>query len=492
MSRAIVIGGGIGGLATACYLAKDGHDVQLFEKNEMVGGKASSFEEGGFRFDMGPSWYLMPDVFERFFQDMGKDIKDYLDLEPLDPSYRIYFGDGEYVDMSTDVEKVKKIFEKWEPGSAAKFDTFLERSKYAYEVAMEDFVYKNYNSLLDFLNWKLVVEGRKLHVFESMQRYVSRYFKDSRIQKVLQYTLVFLGGSPSNTPALYNIMSHIDFNMGVFYPQGGMIEVPKAMEKIAKELGVQIHVNSPIEAIHVDPKTKRATGVTAGGTMHSADVVVSNADYHFTETKLLEEQYRQYSRTYWKKRVQSPSALIFFLGFDRRFDELQHHTLFFAKDWEQHFADIFDRKEWPEDPSFYIGCPSRSDESVAPKGGENLFILIPIAADLEDTPEIRAIYLDFILETLSRTAGADVKPHLKVQRSFCVSDFKSRYNAHAGSALGLAHTLFQTALFRPRNYSKKVKNLFYVGANTVPGIGVPMCLISGHLVRDRVRTLLKS
>jgi len=343
MSKSIVIiGGGIAGLSAACFAAKEGHSVLVLEKNEQLGGRCNSFQEGGFRFDMGPSWYLMPDVFEDFFKKMDRDVHDYLNLAQLTPSYRVYFHDGSFVDITADAEKVGDLFETWEKGSKKKFEQFLQASKYAYEIAMKDFVYKNYNSLLDFFTPQVMIEGFKLHVFETMHNYISRYFQDERIKQILQYTLVFLGGAPHNTPALYNIMSHIDFNMGVWYPQGGLFEVAKALAKLAEELGVQHRTSVAVEKIIVDSNSKLATGIQLkSGEIVSADAVISNADYHFTEEVLLEKQWRSYSSKYWESRVQAPSALILFLGINKKLKSLQHHTLFFGKNWEKHFEEIF-------------------------------------------------------------------------------------------------------------------------------------------------------
>ncbi len=486
MNNVVVIGGGIAGLAAACFAAKDGHRVTILEKNEHLGGRANSFEEQGFRFDMGPSWYLMPDVFEDFFKKMNRDVHDYLDLAQLTPSYRVFFHDGTFVDITADAEEVGDLFESWETGSKKKFQQFLKTSEYAYNIAMKGFVYKNYDSLLDFFTPQILFEGAKLHIFETMKNYVGRYFKDERIKQILQYTLVFLGGAPSNTPALYNIMSHIDFNMGVWYPQGGLFEVSKALARIAEELGVESRTQVDVKKIHVDPTTKKATSVVLGtGEEIAADTVISNADYHFTEQSLLSPEWQSYSASYWETRVQAPSALILFLGLNKKLNSLQHHTLFFGKNWEEHFEEIFDTPAWPTDPSLYIGCPSKSDSSVAPEGHENLFVLVPIATGIEDTPEVRDAYTQKILQSIERYTGETIQPHIVVKRSFCITDFEEVYNTYKGSALGLAHTLFQTALFRPRNYSKKVKNLFFTGAGTVPGIGVPMCLISGELTYSR-------
>lgn len=492
MKKVLIIGGGIGGLASAVQLAKEGFEVELFEKNENLGGRANVFSEDGFRFDMGPSWYLMPDVFEKFFTSVGKDIKDYLSLEQLTPSYRVFFEDKTYYDISTDLNELGDLFESWEKGSKEKLKEFIQRSEESYHIAMKDFVYKNYSSIFSFFNKRLLIEGTKLHVFENMEKYVSRFFKDKRIQQIMQYTLVFLGGSPKNTPALYNIMSHIDFNMGVWYPKGGMYEIPTALTRMAIEFGARLHVDAPVEKICIDPDTKKASGILlTDGTYVKGDVILSNGDYHFTETRLLPKKYQQYSDAYWNKRTQSPSAFIIYLGLNKKLAKLQHHNLFFASNWQKHFAEIFDSPEWPSNPSIYIGCPSKTDPTVAPEYGENVFILVPVASGLMDDGTIRALYESKIISMLEEWLGESIESHIHVKKIFTVSDFKKKYNSHKGSALGLAHTLFQTAFFRPTNQSKKVANLFYTGANTTPGIGVPMCLISSQLTSQQIKKYVR-
>lgn len=490
-SHVIVVGGGIGGLASSCYLAKAGYKVTLLEKNALVGGRCNVFTDSGFRFDMGPSWYLMPDVFEKFFQDMGRNLSDHLQLTQLTPSYRVFFEDGAHVDMTTKIQEVAELFESWEPGAGEKFYAFLESSKFAYDVSMQEFLYKNYDSPLDFLGKRIVIDGSKLHVFESMQHFITRYFQDTRIQQILQYTLVFLGGAPHNTPAIYHIMTYIDFALGVWYPKGGLYAVPQSMENIAKELGVDIMVNTPVSGFLVNDTTKNISGVElADGSVITCDAVVANADYQHVQTALVPKKYQDFSEKYWEKRVMAPSAFILYLGVSRKVPSLQHHTLFFAEDWQKHFQEIFDAPAWPENPSLYIGCPSKTDNTVAPEGMENMFVLVPIASGLEDTPSLREEYTKKVFDSIERYTGDDIRKDVVVQHSFCLRDFEERYNSYKGSALGLAHTLMQTALFRPSNKAKKIRNLVYAGAGTTPGIGVPICLISGQLAFERIKKIL--
>lgn len=488
-SSAIIIGAGIGGLATACLLAKKGYSVTILEKNESVGGRAGYFEESGFRFDMGPSWYLMPDIFEQFYTLLDEDVNEHLDLVRLSPSYRIFFKDTDLPpkDFYADYARDSKTFEELEPGSADALKIYLEKSKQQYEIARDRFIYKNYDSILDFLTWELMKDGTKLSVFSRMQNYVERYFKTKEVQKIMQYSLVFLGSSPYNTPAIYNIMSHIDFNMGVFYPMGGIYEFIKSLENIAKKHGTVIRTHVPVKKILVT--NKKATGVKLeNGEILHADIVISNADMYHTEQYLLEASQRDHSLAYWENRTLAPSAFLLYLGMNKRVPNISHHTLIFSADWEKNFGEIFDSPVWPEDPSLYMCAPSKTDPSVAPQDKENLVVLVPIAAGLEDSDEESLNrYEKHILGIIAKTIGMpDFEESIEVRRRFTGKDFASRYNAQNGTALGLAHTLFQTAIFRPNNKSKKVKNLYYVGGTTNPGIGMPMCLISAELVIKRL------
>lgn len=486
MRNAIIIGSGIGGLATACLLAKQGYQVQVLEKNESLGGRASVFEAQGYRFDMGPSWYLMPDVFAHFFSLLGEDVNQLLQLQKLAPSYRIFFKDTEkQVDFYSDLKKDLLTVESLEKGAAQKLQEYLAISAHQYEIAKQHFMYRNYDHWWDFLNFTTFKEGRKLSVVRPMDSYVRKFFSTPEMQKIIQYQLVFLGSSPYNTPALYNIMNHIDFNMGVFYPKGGIYEIINVLVKLAEKMGVRFSVNSPVEKIVVE--SKKATGVMVAGKRISADLVISNADMTFTEQTLLDPEHRSYSKKYWDSRVMAPSALIMYLGVKGRIPNLVHHNLIFSQDWQQNFADIFDHPVWPADPSLYVSAPSKTDDTVAPKGNENLCILIPIAAGLTYDQSQLEQYADKTLTTLSQVMKVpDLKERIEYKRMFCVQDFAERYNSFRGTALGLAHTLKQTALFRPNNVSKKVQGLYYVGGGTNPGIGMPICLISAEMVYKRI------
>jgi len=484
---AIIIGSGMGGLGSAALLAKAGYDVTVLEKNEMPGGRASVFEADGFRFDMGPSWYLMPDVFEHFFELLGEDVREHLDLVKLAPSYRIFYKDTfRKVDIYSDLKKDLPTVEQIEPGAGRALKRYLAQSEYQYTIAKDRFMYKNYDSIRDFFTREMAMEGRKLSVMSNMNKYVAKYFQTDAMQKIMQYPLVFLGSSPYNTPAIYNIMSHIDFNMGVYYPQGGIYKIVEALVNIAQKHGVEIRCNTPVEGIIVEDGMAVGVDLADGGELR-ADIVISNADVHHTEQVLLDEEYRTKSERYWKTRTLAPSALIMYLGVKGEIPSLVHHNLLFSKDWKKNFAEIFDHPKWPTDPSLYICNPSKTDPDVAPKGHENLFVLVPIAPGLKYDDDQLESYGDKILQTIEKEMRIpDLRQNIVYKKFFSVKDFAERYNSYQGTALGLAHTLRQTAIFRPNNTSKKVRNLYYVGANTNPGIGMPVCLISAELMYKRL------
>lgn len=501
---AIIIGSGFGGLGAAGLLGKAGYQVTVLEKNEMVGGRASVFEADGFRFDMGPSWYLMPDVFEHFFELLGEDVHQHLDLQKLGPSYRIFYKDTyRKVDIYSDLERDLPTVEQIEPGAGRALTRYLDQAAYQYDIAKDRFMYKNYDSIKDFFTKEMATEGRKLSVLSNMNRYVGKYFKTDAMQKIMQYPLVFLGSSPYNTPAIYNIMSHIDFNMGVYYPRGGIYEITKALQRIAEKHSAIFRVNTPVANIIVEGG--KATGVRLeDGEELRADIVISNADIRHTEKDLLAKRYRTKTERYWKSRTLAPSAFIMYLGVKGELPSLTHHNLLFCKDWRKNFSEIFDKPllsklgadafmsnkdkpKWPTDPSFYVSNPSKTDPTVAPEGHENLFVLVPVAPGINYDDKQLEAYGDKILQTMEQEFRLpDLRKSIVYKRFFSVKDFESRYNSYQGTALGLAHTLKQTAVFRPNNISKKVKNLYYVGAGTNPGIGMPVCLISAELMYKRL------
>lgn len=485
--RVVIIGAGIGGLGTAGLFAKKGYDVTVLEKNEHAGGRANIFEAEGFRFDMGPSWYLAPDLFEHYFRLLGERVEDHLDLVRLTPSYRIFFqGDPETLEIHSDIEKDGRTFDAIEPGSSEKLTKYLAQSEYQYEVATQHFMYKNYDTVFDFFNKRVMTEGQKLSVFSKMHNFVTRFFKTRKLQQVMEYTMVFLGTSPYEAPAIYNLMSHMDFNQGVFYPQGGFYELIKALVRVAEKNGAKVRTNASVAEILI--KNGKASGVRLeNGEVIDADIVISNADYQFTETRLLPESSQTYKKKYWDKKVLAPSAFILYLGVKEKMPQLIHHNLLFSDDWRKNFDEIYKDPKLPNEPSLYVCAPSVTDPNVAPEGKENLFVLVPIASGLEITEERKQEYADHVLERMEREMRLEgLREKIEYMRIYTVEDFLKDYNSFKGTALGLAHTIWQTAIFRPNNRSKKVSNLFYVGAGTNPGIGTQICLISAELVYKRV------
>ncbi len=486
--KTVIVGAGFGGLAAAALLARDGADVTVLEKNEQAGGRASVHSDAGFTFDMGPSWYLMPDVFERFFAEFGRTPADFVELKRLDPSYRIFFGDGTMVDIPAETEKTIALFDTFEDGGGEKLRRYLRSAESLYTLTMQDLLYRDYRSVLDFVSGRLLFQGPKLlSSFEHLDRFVGRYFESDYARKIVQYSIGFLGGAPSNTPALYHIMSHIDLTLGVFYPEGGIRAVVDSVRRLGEEHGVEFRYNEP--ATRVVVKDDRAVAVETPEGRYPADVVLVNADYAHAELSLLDVASRTYDAEYWAKRVLAPSAMVLYLGLDRKVEGLAHHTLLLEKDWEQGFETLFDpaKMAWPENPSYYVNVPSKTDTTAAPPGGEALFVLVPLAPGLPDTPERRQALRDRLLSHLEETLGEPIRDAIVTERCFALDDFTERYNAYRGTALGLSHTLFQTALWRPAHRSRKVANLYYSGQYTHPGIGVPMTLISSQIVAREIK-----
>ncbi len=487
--KVIIIGGGIGGMAMSCLLAKKGYEVVLYEKEERLGGRCNLLQEKGYSFDMGPSWYLMPEVFEHFFKLLDEKVEDYLDLVKLEPSYRVFYDTTKraHKDIFTNRDKLKEVFEAFEPGSFVKLEEYLNYAKEQYGIAMDEFVYRNYDSLLDFLNLRVIKNARKFSLFTAMDTYVKKFFKNSDLRKLLEYQLVFLGGSPFNTPALYKIMSHVDFNQGAYYPMGGLYKVVEALERIGRSLGVQYYLGAAVEEIIIE--NNYAQGIRLdNGHFIRADEVVCNADMAFVETNLIKKKFRTYTKKYWEKRVLAPSGLILYLGVDGEIPELIHHNLYFSFDWEKNFEQIFKKPIWPMDPSFYVCNPSKIDGTTAPKGKENLFVFVPIASGMIYSKGQVKAYAEKIIKMIEDKMGVkDLSKRIEFQEIFSIEEFKQKYNSFKGTALGLSHTLMQSASMRPNNISKKVKNLYYVGANTNPGIGLPMCIISAELTYKRMR-----
>lgn len=480
MKRIAVIGSGFAGLASAACLAGEGYDVTVFEKNDSAGGRARRFEAQGFSFDMGPSWYWMPGVFENFFQRFGREVAGLYTLKRLDPSYRIYFGKNDFLDVPSGVPALSDLFDSMEPGAGKRLSQFLQEAEYKYRLGIDRLVYKpglSFTELLDAELWKGIF---RLHVFRSLSAHVRSFFRDPRIIQMLEFPVLFLGATPERTPALYSLMNYADMALGTWYPMGGMYRIVEAMVKVAHDAGVQFRYNAPVTRILMDGKAVR--GIAYPGGDFSADYVVAAADYHHVEQKLLPEGNRRYGDPYWQSRVLAPSSLIFFLGIGKKVDGLQHHTLFFDQDFGQHAREIYDDARWPSAPQFYVSSPSRTDPSAAPEGCENLFILIPVAPGLQDTEEVREKYFRIVMDRLESLTGQVLRDHIIFKRSYAHNDFTSDYNSFRGNAYGLANTLFQTANFKPRMVNKKARNLFFTGQLTVPGPGVPPSIISGQVV----------
>ncbi|MDG1091123.1 MAG: phytoene desaturase family protein [Flavobacteriaceae bacterium] len=477
----IIIGSGFSSMSAACYLAKAGHTVQILEKNSTPGGRARQFKKDGFIFDIGPSWYWMPDVFEKFFGDFDRKVSDYYTLEKLDPGYEVYFDQMESIKIGDTLEKIYTAFEAEEKGSAVKLKKFIKKAEDNYNIAIKDLVYRPGISPLELVTPATV---KKVGYFLStIKKEVTKEFKNERLAQILQFPVLFLGAKPSNTPAFYNFMNFADFGLGTWHPEKGMYSVVEGMVQMAKELGVQFSTGQNVETICVE--NGKATGVIANGVPIDADVVVSGADYNHSES-LLKPKERGYTDAYWDKKVFAPSSLLFFIGLDKKVENVSHHTLFFDVDFDAHARSIYDTPEWPKDPLFYGNFPSITDSAMAPEGKEACFLLIPIGPGIEDTQEMRDQYFDMVIERLEHLTKQSIKEAILFKESFCVNDFVSEYNSYKGNAYGMANTLLQTAFLRPKLKSKKVENLFFTGQLTVPGPGVPPALISGKLVASLV------
>jgi 1-hydroxy-2-isopentenylcarotenoid 3,4-desaturase len=487
--NAVVIGAGIGGMATAALLAKQGLSVTVVERNDQVGGRARIWRDKGYTFDMGPSWYLMPEVFERFFAKFGKTPSDYYALKRLDPSYRVYFGEGGAHDMPSDRAGALALFDRLEPGGGAKLERYLAEAAYKYDVAVGEFLYREYRSVFDFLNRRMMTEGLKLNVLGKLDAAVRKRFGDRRARQILEYAMVFLGTSPNDAPAMYALMSHVDLAQGVFYPMGGLSAVATGLKSLAEEVGVRFLTST--EAVRIATGRGRARSVEARGADGEAislpcDAVVANADYAHVETELLEAADCSYPRRYWEKRVVAPSMFLLYLGVKKRLESLAHHNLYFQADWDAHFDSIFERPAWPEEPCFYVSCISKTDPDMAPEGCENVFVLVPVAAGLADDDATREAYARKTIAHVERMTGEEIAPHVETMRIYSHRDFAGDYHAWKGTALGLSHTLMQTAVFRPAMRSRKVENLYFAGQYTHPGIGVPMVMISADVTAGNV------
>lgn len=482
-----IIGSGFSALAASCYLAQQGHDITIYEKNDSIGGRARQFKKDGFTFDMGPSWYWMPDVFERFFQDFDKKQSDYYELIKLNPAYRVYFGINDFISIFDNLEEITATFESIEKGSGQKLLAFISHAKSNYDIAIKDLVYRPGVSPLELITPKTAL---KLGQFlTNVSADIRKEFKNERLIQILEFPVLFLGAKPSKTPSFYNFMNYADFGLGTWHPKTGMYDVVRGIEKLALELGVTIKTNSAVEKIVV--KNKTAAGIVIDGKIIQSDIILSGADYQHTET-LMEEEHRAYSQKYWESRVFAPSSLLFFVGFNKKIENIFHHALFFDVDFNQHAADIYDNPKWPAEPLFYANFPSKTDKTAAPEGMESGFFLIPLAPGINDSEALREAYFEKIITRFEQLTQQKIKNSIIFKRSFCKNDFVTDYNAYKGNAYGMANTLLQTAFLRPKLKSKKVKNLYFTGQLTVPGPGVPPALISGKLVAELIKKSIKS
>ena len=483
MSKKIaIIGSGFSSLSAAAYLAKKNFEVRVYEKNKTFGGRARQLKKQGFTFDMGPSWYWMPDVFESFYNDFDKTTSDFYKLDRLDPGYQVVFGENERILIGDSLEKIFSVFEKEEKGSSIKLKRFINIAKENYNIAIKDLVYRPGISPLELITPQTI---KKIKYFLSnIKKDVCKDFQSPKLRQILQFPVLFLGAKPSNTPSFYNFMNYADFGLGTWHPEKGMYSIVLAMVELAKSLGVEFYADSEIEKICVD-KDGRAYGIKIKNKLVKADIVLSGADYHHSES-LLDPKYRRYSEAYWNKKTFAPSSLLFYIGLDKKIKNVSHHTLFFDVDFDEHADSIYNNPSWPKDPLFYVNFPSISDSSMAPKGKEACFILIPIAPGIEDSKKLREKYFNKVLERLEKLTKQNIRDNIIFSESFCVNDFIKEYNSYKGNAYGLANTLFQTAFLRPKLISNKVKNLYFTGQLTVPGPGVPPAIISGKLVAELI------
>lgn len=488
MKKVAVIGSGFAGLTSAIELSSMGYDVTIFEKNSSLGGRARKLEIDGFTFDMGPSWYWMPDVFDRFFARHGKKTSDYFKLNKLDPGFSIVFDKNDELVVPASFDELVNTFESIEKGGGEQLRRFMKKAKKKYEIGMADLVYKPSHSIFEFINFSVIKGLFHLSIFTSFSKYVRRYFTDSRLIKLMEFPVLFLGATPKNTPALYSLMNYTGLEVGTYYPDGGFFAVIQSFVNLAKEKNVHISCDAEVSSINV--VNGKAESITVNSEDISFDFIVASADYHHVDQNLLEKKYRNYSLSYWETREMAPSSLLFYVGVDKKLSNLNHHTLFFDEDFDEHAKEIYDNPSWPKKPLFYMSCSSISDETVAPKGMENLVFLIPLAPGLEDSDEMREKYFHMILKRLKSLTGNDISENIVVKKSYCVKDFEKDYHAFKGNAYGLANTLRQTAILKPRLKSKKVNNLFYTGQLTVPGPGVPPSIISGQIVAEEVHKKL--
>lgn len=482
--KVVIVGSGFSGLAAACCLAKENFQVTVLEKNSTAGGRARRLKQDGYTFDMGPSWYWMPDVFEQFFQRFGQSTADYYKLLRLDPSYQVLFDNDQHFDIPATYPDLRSVFNKLEPGSDIKLDAFLKQAQIKYQAGMQNLVYKPGKSLTEYLNKEVLTGLWNFDIFQSFDRHIKKYFTNEKLLQLLTFPILFLGTSAQSAPALYSLMNYADIKLGTWYPMGGMYQIVEGMVKLAESLGVDFRYNQEVREIEIQASMATNVHTTSGN--FKADVVLASADYHHVESKLLPQKSQSYSDQYWKRRKMAPSSLIYYLGVNKKLPGLRHHNLFFDADLDQHCEEIYQNPQWPKHPLFYVSATSRTDPSVCPIGHENLFVLIPVATDLKDSQEIQEYYFDLAIDRMELRLDTPIRKFIAFKRSYSHKNFIKDYNAFKGNAYGLANTLDQTAILKPRLKSKKVKNLYYTGQLTVPGPGVPPSLISGQIAADEI------
>jgi len=484
-NRVVVIGSGFAGLSAATNLAHEGYQVTLLEKNAQFGGRARVMESEGYRFDMGPSWYWMPDVFEAYFARFGKKVSDYYHLHRLDPGYTVFFGKGDSLTVPARMEEIEQMFERIEPGAAGKLRSFMKQAGEKYRIGMRDLVYKPNRSVLEYASVSLLGNMLKMDVFQSMRSHVHAHFKETRLRKLMEFPVLFLGATPQNTPALYSLMNYADLSLGTWYPMGGMGEIVKAFVALAREMGVELVADA--EVLSIDCTGREARRVHTAGATYEADVVVAAGDYHHIEQQVLPATHRQYSPAYWKSRTMAPSSLLFYMGLRQPLPGLTHHSLFFDEEFDRHAQQIYTRPSWPDKPLFYTSLSSKTDPTVAPQGKENLVILVPLAVDLPDPEEARERCYHQVMDRFEHIVGTDIRNLVEVRHSYAHSEFRRDYHAFGGNAYGLANTLTQTAIFKPSMRHRKLANLYFTGQLTIPGPGVPPTIISGQVVTGEIR-----
>ncbi|HLW20453.1 MAG TPA: phytoene desaturase family protein [Cyclobacteriaceae bacterium] len=485
MPKIAVIGAGFAGLSAAAYLSAAGYKVQVFEKNSSLGGRARQFStDNGYVFDMGPSWYWMPDVFERFFKDFEHKVSDFYPLSFLDPAFEVVFGDQKTLSVPHNFPELSALFESIEEGSAKRLEQFMEEAKFKYELGMKNLVYMPGLSLKEFADIELLKGVIRLQVFSSFSQHIRKFFTHPQLLALMEFPVLFLGAMPQDTPALYSLMNYAGLKLGTWYPKGGFGKVIEAIVTVAREKGAHFQVNAPVDEILIE--NRLAKGLVINGESIPFDGVVAAADYHHVESKLLPEEFRNYKESYWDTRTLAPSCLIFYIGLNKKLNKIQHHTLFFEEDLLQHSQEIYKDPQWPSKPLFYVCCPSQTDPTVAPEGHENLFLLMPLAPNLEDKESLREKYFDLMMDRLQKQIGEEIISHIDYKKSYCVKDFVFDYHSYKGNAYGLANTLMQTAFLKPKISNKKIKNLIYAGQLTVPGPGVPPALISGKIAAGQM------